>query len=85
MLNSEERMFHHSKPHKSVPDKQIYLSRNDLSLAIITHHNKSHNHKDSLLNLVLENKSKNLKLTDGKKYKKKLIVSKKKINNSEQI
>lgn len=60
-------MYLHSKPHKLVPGKPIFPLKNDLSLTFLTHHqNKNHNHKDFLLNLVLENKSKNWKLTDGK-------------------
>jgi hypothetical protein len=50
------------------------------------HQNKNNNkHKDSHHSSELENKNKNSKLTGGEKYKKKSIVSKKKINNLKLI
>lgn len=50
------------------------------------HQNKNNNkHKGSRHSLELENKNKNLKLTGGEKYKKKSIVSNKKINNLKLI
>jgi len=84
MLNWEERMSHHSKPHKSVHVKLISQLKKDPSITttILIHHNKSHNHKGSRLNLVLVSKRKNLKLTDGELLRISWIVSKKKINNS---
>lgn len=76
-------MSHLSKPHKSVPVKLTSQLKKDLlSTAIPTHQSKSHSHKGSLLNLVLGNKSKNSKQTDGELSKIRSIVSKKKINNS---
>lgn len=84
MLNWEERMYHHSKPHKSAPVKLISQLKKDHSstTVMLTHHNKSHSHKGFRLSLVLVNKRKNLKLTDGELLRISWIVSKKKINNS---